>query len=328
GEIAAPIIQKALYGDRDVKDLTEEEKDNISALTQLAVGLTIASMGGDESDIATGVNSSKNAVENNGLARGVIKGLEKGYESCMKVASCRNALMQLGLNFGLTNAQIEEAMKVGQTRDINQIKELTPEQIAWLDAQIIANKGLSHIMFGDKTFGDRIYNESLGDNDKNNEILGGSGAIAAGGAPGLPPDDDENKNSNKNNEKYQNQRQQERSDELKDIYDTSNPKTDLKIDGQTIRQNADGNRYTTRIYESQNLTDNQIYNYAEELAGQPLTKVKDGIYTARLQDGTNITLRNVSNSNTGARWTIDIRNNPTLTNLYRGLRTGAEIKFK
>ncbi|WP_176701254.1 VENN motif pre-toxin domain-containing protein, partial [Gilliamella sp. wkB108] len=148
GEIAAPIIQKALYGDRDVKDLTEEEKDNISALTQLAVGLTIASMGGDESDIATGVNSSKNAVENNGLARGVIKGLEKGYESCMKVASCRNALMQLGLNFGLTNAQIEEAMKVGQTRDINQIKELTPEQIAWLDAQIIANKGLSHIMFG------------------------------------------------------------------------------------------------------------------------------------------------------------------------------------
>ncbi|OCG26811.1 hemagglutinin [Gilliamella sp. wkB108] len=82
------------------------------------------------------------------------------------------------------------------------------------------------------------------------------------------------------------------------------------------------------MYESQNLTDNQIYNYAEELAGQPLTKVKDGIYTARLQDGTNITLRNVSNSNTGARWTIDIRNNPTLTNLYRGLRTGAEIKFK
>ncbi|WP_176701216.1 VENN motif pre-toxin domain-containing protein, partial [Gilliamella sp. wkB108] len=67
GEIAAPIIQKALYGDRDVKDLTEEEKDNISALTQLAVGLTIASMGGDESDIATGVNSSKNAVENNYL---------------------------------------------------------------------------------------------------------------------------------------------------------------------------------------------------------------------------------------------------------------------
>ena len=66
----------------------------------------------------------------------------------------------------------------------------------------------------------------------------------------------------------------------------------------------------------------------KKLTEQPLTKVKNGIHTARLQDGTNITLRNVSNSNTGARWTIDIKNNPTLTNLHRGLRTGAEIKFK
>ncbi|WP_081298499.1 VENN motif pre-toxin domain-containing protein [Gilliamella sp. wkB108] len=83
GEIAAPIIQKALYGDRDVKDLTEEEKDNISALTQLAVGLTIASMGGDESDITTGVNSSKNAVENNLLSNK--RGVEKLNEESRKL---------------------------------------------------------------------------------------------------------------------------------------------------------------------------------------------------------------------------------------------------
>ncbi|WP_176701287.1 VENN motif pre-toxin domain-containing protein, partial [Gilliamella sp. wkB108] len=48
------------------------EKDNISALTQLAVGLTIASMGGDESDITTGVNSSKNAVENNWMVQAAV----------------------------------------------------------------------------------------------------------------------------------------------------------------------------------------------------------------------------------------------------------------
>ncbi|WP_141674428.1 VENN motif pre-toxin domain-containing protein [Gilliamella sp. wkB108] len=83
GEIAAPIIQKALYGDRDVKDLTEEEKENISALTQLAVGLTIASMGGDESDITTGVNSSKNAVENNLLSNK--RGVEKLNEESRKL---------------------------------------------------------------------------------------------------------------------------------------------------------------------------------------------------------------------------------------------------
>lgn len=76
-------------------------------------------------------------------------------------------------------------MKVGQTRDINQIKELTPEQIAWLDQQILAKKGLAPVMFGDKTFGDRIYDESSADN---NNILGGAGAIVAGGALGLPFD--------------------------------------------------------------------------------------------------------------------------------------------
>ncbi|MCX8739483.1 hypothetical protein J3U56_09120, partial [Gilliamella sp. B2824] len=185
---------------------------------------------------------------------------------------------------------------------------------------------LAPIMFGDETFGDRIYNESSGDNDSNNNKLGGAGAITASGAPGLPPDDEDNNNSKKNNENYQNEKQQKRFDELKDIYNKDNSKTDLEIDGQLIKQNG-GNRYSTRIYESQNLSDKQIYNYAEELAGQPLTKVKDGIYTARLQDGTNITLRNVSNSNTGARWTIDIKNNPTLLRLYNGLNK-AEIKFK
>ncbi|OCG43223.1 hypothetical protein A9G25_00450 [Gilliamella sp. Bif1-4] len=326
-ERGAEVIAGILYPDKDIKDLSQEERQQISALSQLATGLAIAASGGEIQDINTGVAAGKNAVENNGLARGAIKGLEKGYEACMKMPACRNGLMQLGVNFGLTNEQILEAMEVGRTRDINQIKELTPEQIAWLDAQIVAKKGLASIMFGNQTFGDRIYNESSNNNDNNNNAVPGSGSVAAGGAPGLPPDDDDDNRHKQDNQKYQNQKQQERFDELRNIYDKNNPTTDLKIDGQLIRQNG-GNRYSTRIYESQNLTDKQIYNYAEELAGQPLTKVRDGVYTARLKDGTDITLRNVSHSDTGARWTIDIRNNPTLTNLYRGLRKNAEIKFK
>ncbi|WP_294911098.1 hypothetical protein [uncultured Gilliamella sp.] len=173
-------------------------------------------------------------------------------------------------------------------------------------------------MFGNETWGDKIYNES-----SNNE-LNNSEATSVGGAPILPPDDD----NNKKNENNQKQRQQERFDELKDVFDKDNPKTDLKIDGQTIQQGPGGNRYTTRIYESQNLTDRQIYNYTEELAGQPLNKVQDGIYNTRLQDGTNITLRNVSHSDTGARWTIEIRNSPNLARLYSGLKNKVEIKFR
>ena len=64
GELAADIIRKQLYG-KDVKDLTEAEKQNISALAQLATGLAVASAGGDVGDVSTGIAAGKNAVENN-----------------------------------------------------------------------------------------------------------------------------------------------------------------------------------------------------------------------------------------------------------------------
>ncbi|EPJ1626051.1 TPA: VENN motif pre-toxin domain-containing protein [Providencia stuartii] len=149
--------------------------------------------------------------------------------------------------------------------------------------------------------------------------LGGSSSGAPGG---WEPQDEENARNR--------ELQQKRFDELSKIYDKNSPSQDITIDGQTIRQGIGGNRYSTRVYESQNLTDQQIYNYAEQLAAQPLTKVKDGIYTAKLADGTMITLRSVSSSaeQTGARWTIQIRNSPTLKQVENGLGKNAEIKFR
>ncbi|WP_335340262.1 VENN motif pre-toxin domain-containing protein [Gilliamella sp. WF3-4] len=71
GELAAEAILN-LYKDdkgkkKDIKDLTEAEKQNISALSQLAAGLAAASMGGDVGDIGASIAASKNAVENNFL---------------------------------------------------------------------------------------------------------------------------------------------------------------------------------------------------------------------------------------------------------------------
>ncbi|MBI0038228.1 VENN motif pre-toxin domain-containing protein, partial [Gilliamella sp. B14384H2] len=66
GEVVADIIRKQLYG-KEVKDLTEEEKETISALSQLATGLAVAAGGGNISDASTAISSSKNAVENNFL---------------------------------------------------------------------------------------------------------------------------------------------------------------------------------------------------------------------------------------------------------------------
>ena len=65
GEVAADIIRKQLYG-KEVKDLTEEEKQTISALSQLASGLAVAAGGGNIGDASAAISSSKNAVENNG----------------------------------------------------------------------------------------------------------------------------------------------------------------------------------------------------------------------------------------------------------------------
>ncbi|MBI0156687.1 VENN motif pre-toxin domain-containing protein [Gilliamella sp. M0364] len=81
GEVAADIIRKQLYG-KEVKDLTEEEKQTISALSQLATGLAIAAGGGNISDASTAIRSSKNAVENNYLS--VNEAKRKAYLTWIK----------------------------------------------------------------------------------------------------------------------------------------------------------------------------------------------------------------------------------------------------
>ncbi|WP_228407788.1 hypothetical protein [Proteus cibi] len=77
----------------------------------------------------------------------------------MKNATCRNSLMQLGVNFGLTSAQIQEAMDAGaaaRNGDIEAMRNLIPEQIAYIDEQIIHNKGLARLIFGSEPRGDRL----------------------------------------------------------------------------------------------------------------------------------------------------------------------------
>ncbi|AZS51506.1 hypothetical protein DM558_12325 [Entomomonas moraniae] len=65
----APYIQKALYGDRKVSELTEEEKQTITALATIGAGL--AGSFGTDGNFASGVaaaETGKNAVENNAIS--------------------------------------------------------------------------------------------------------------------------------------------------------------------------------------------------------------------------------------------------------------------
>ncbi|MEQ5056044.1 hypothetical protein ABN154_30495 [Klebsiella michiganensis] len=126
-------------------------------------------------------------------------------------------------------------------------------------------------------------------------------------------------------------KQLQRVKELHALYDKSNKINHLTIDGNRIDLGTEGRRYgTAKVFDSQKLTDKQIHNYAQELAGnKKLEPVGPGIFNAKLGDGSSITLRSVSKSKeeTGARWTIDVKDNADLRNLAPKYRD-VEIKFK
>jgi hypothetical protein len=67
GELMAGLISKQLYGDTKPQDLTEEQKQTVSALSTLASGLAGAAVGGDAANAVAGAQGGRNAVENNFL---------------------------------------------------------------------------------------------------------------------------------------------------------------------------------------------------------------------------------------------------------------------
>ncbi|WP_273802045.1 VENN motif pre-toxin domain-containing protein [Proteus vulgaris] len=154
------ILSHSFYG-KTPEELTETEKQNISAWATLTSGIVGGLISDNSTGVANAAQAGKVVVENNaiGAAKPIIKGLEKGYEWCMKNATCRNGLMQLGVNFGLTSAQIQEAMGAGaaaRNGDIKAMRNLSPEQVAYLDEQIIHNKGLARLIFGSEPWGGRL----------------------------------------------------------------------------------------------------------------------------------------------------------------------------
>nr|WP_279583512.1 DUF769 domain-containing protein [Xylella fastidiosa] len=127
---------------------------------------------------------------------------------------------------------------------------------------------------------------------------------------------------------------QKRLDEVSALLDKKNPRNELLIAGVEVKATPRGSvggsnkSGTTKVFDSQALTDAQIKDYAQQLTGgMPLEKVKDGVYAAKLSDGTIVNLRSVSKSNdvTQARWTIDIRNNPSF--MEAGNKK-VELKFR
>nr|WP_306799078.1 hemagglutinin repeat-containing protein [Pectobacterium atrosepticum] len=68
GELAARAIMDKVYPGKTANDLTEEEKQSVSALSTLASGLVSGLAGNSTASAASGAQSGRNAVENNYLS--------------------------------------------------------------------------------------------------------------------------------------------------------------------------------------------------------------------------------------------------------------------
>ncbi|VTP15442.1 hypothetical protein PUATCC27989T_03336 [Phytobacter ursingii] len=147
-------LSLAFYN-KEPDKLSPDEKTVIVNLVAAlgAAGGSVAA--GNSSGTGSGANAARVEVENNSLGS-VAKAAEKAFEGCMKNATCRSGMNQMGISIGLTNSQIEEAMKAGATRDPAIIAKLTPEQIAYLDAQIKSGAGMAGLILGNITWGDRL----------------------------------------------------------------------------------------------------------------------------------------------------------------------------
>ncbi|OCG38439.1 hypothetical protein A9G25_12160 [Gilliamella sp. Bif1-4] len=94
-ERGAEVIAGILYPDKDIKDLSQEERQQISALSQLATGLAIAAAGGDIQDINTGVAAGKNAVENNYFGQAIVNAAKS---QCDGNKDCEDKIIKEGID--------------------------------------------------------------------------------------------------------------------------------------------------------------------------------------------------------------------------------------
>ncbi|MCY1487756.1 Pre-toxin domain with VENN motif protein [compost metagenome] len=88
GELMARLISQQLYGDVRPEDLSEEQKQTVSALSSLAAGLAGGVVGGDTASAIAGAQGGKNAVENNYLTSQQMQSLADELKGCQVHGNC------------------------------------------------------------------------------------------------------------------------------------------------------------------------------------------------------------------------------------------------
>ncbi|AHK21643.1 hypothetical protein BF17_22040 [Yersinia similis] len=88
GEIAADLIMQQLYPGKMVSELSETEKQTISALSTLAAGLAGGLTGDSSADAVAGAQAGKNAVENNYLSATEALSFDQELQTCTAKGNC------------------------------------------------------------------------------------------------------------------------------------------------------------------------------------------------------------------------------------------------
>ncbi|MBL0910570.1 hypothetical protein G5645_21480, partial [Pectobacterium carotovorum] len=102
GELAARAIMADQYPGKTANDLTEEEKQSVSALSTLASGLVSGLAGNSTASAASGAQSGRNAVENNALSD-IIENKVSGISQEEKYQSAQKQLVAMVEEFKTQN---------------------------------------------------------------------------------------------------------------------------------------------------------------------------------------------------------------------------------
>ncbi|HDM8092092.1 TPA: VENN motif pre-toxin domain-containing protein, partial [Yersinia enterocolitica] len=107
GAVMGEYIAQKMYPGINREDLTEEQRQTISALGTLASGLAGGLAGGGTADAVAGAQAGKNALENNNLAI-----LRTGAAACAEITVCSKAVIDLGfgalISVGVATSAIED----------------------------------------------------------------------------------------------------------------------------------------------------------------------------------------------------------------------------
>ncbi|MEQ9943515.1 hemagglutinin repeat-containing protein [Pectobacterium aroidearum] len=102
GELAARTIMALQYPGKTANDLTEAEKQSVSALSTLAAGLVSGLAGNSTASAASGAQSARNAVENNALSD-IIENKVSGVSQEEKYQNAQKQLVAMVEEFKAQN---------------------------------------------------------------------------------------------------------------------------------------------------------------------------------------------------------------------------------